>query len=480
MYSVEAAPVCRETQSQGWYSDAEEAPQVPPAWALVPASATDCPHFANPGATWVAPGGYPADPGTVRSNWEPAQSPMTRSSGPETGMFTDHGLPGWIPAQRIPYTSWDTGHGWWKTTPARYRSPDCPAAYGCTNAAQPDKQWDLLRSPKAPGLNMVPPPPPPGAPKGNRIPPPPPKSKPSCSEVELRPKTHGVHKCKPHLTTSIAEPLEGGMLEKTHPVGKPRSMLALTNGITIKPPPPKKCHLPIKAPPLEKRRAHGGDGMEPGPEVQLSKTRCCSGPESIEILAQQTSPKRGREGFLIPTSLPEMGVMTNFKAPPPEWPEELEPFRKWILGSVGRHDTALPNADDPFRKMSRAERLVAEHGDEYRLIQMRDETSMVNRNHELLVRDRQGRVGRVEECYDSNGNRQMKVSMSCEWMVMDIHSSTCKVRSVQFQYFWNIYTCKAQLQAPESLTEVWTTSSPMEMASSPVEDEWCHFKGFPA
>ena len=182
---------------------------------------------------------------------------------------------------------------------------------------------------------------------------------------------------------------------------------------------------------------------------------------------------------MMPTSLPGVGVVVNFKPPPPEWPEELEPFREWILGSASQKGMETPNVDNPSRRMSVAERFVADRGGEYRLIQMRDETSMVNRNHDLLVRDQQGRVGRVEECYDSNGNRQTKVSMSCEWMAMNVHSSTCKAQNVQFQYFWNIYTCKAQLQAPESLTEIWTTTSPMGTASSPADDEWCHFKGFP-
>ena len=127
--------------------------------------------------------------------------------------------------------------------------------------------------------------------------------------------------------------------------------------------------------------------------------------------------------------------------------------------------------------MSVAERFVADRGNEYQLIRMRDETAMACRTHDQLVRDRHGRVGRVEECYDCNGNRRMKVSTSCEWMAVNVHNSDCTAQGLQFQYFWNVYTSRAQLRAPTSLTEVWTTANPTDPMCNPTEEEWCRFKG---
>ena len=132
----------------------------------------------------------------------------------------------------------------------------------------------------------------------------------------------------------------------------------------------------------------------------------------------------------------------------------------------------------PSEGTSVAERFVASRGNEYQLIRMRDETAMACRTHDQLVRDRHGRVGRVEECYDCNGNRRMEVSTSCEWMAVNVHSSDCMAQGLQFQYFWNVYTSRAQLRAPTSLTEVWTTANPTDPICNPTEEEWCRFKGF--
>ena len=120
---------------------------------------------------------------------------------------------------------------------------------------------------------------------------------------------------------------------------------------------------------------------------------------------------------------------------------------------------------DPGKGTSLAERFVASRGDEYRLITTRSEPSANCRTHEQLVQDRQGRVGQVKEKYDCNGDPIMEVSTSCEWRAMNVHSHECMEQRMQFQYFWNVFTNRAQLQAPSSLTEPWPRNVPSVSAN---------------
>ena len=228
---------------------------------------------------------------------------------------------------------------------------------------------------------------------------------------------------------------------------------------------------------LKKTYVPQATNAELGHVAKGHRRHCCSGSESIALLAQQNSPKHGRRGSITPATEPGENMLVMFKPPPPTWPFALGVPREQTQGRTHQGDTEATGTNDSSRGANIAERFVASRGKDYQLIRMRDETSITCRAHDQLVRDRQGRVGRVVECYDCNGDRMMEVSTSCEWKVVNVHSSDCTSQNAQFQYFWNVYTNRAQLQAPASLTEIWTSTNSSDPADSPTEECWCRFRG---
>ena len=267
MFYPASIPTGKQIWPQAWQPDAADVPQVPLAWAgtLVNGSSHLGPRTC--GVMGSPEAGSPRDPEVAQSTQGATADVTANRSSPATTNGTNPKGYGMIPAQRIPYTSWDTGHGWWTTTLASYRSPDPLATHDPTGAREPETWGIVHRNGESEEANLLPPPPPPGAPQGNRLPPPPPRTKSLHNEAEHEPKSQGAIKHKQYQSAPVKEPPKRMTPVKQLPAGAHAGgwqggMGVSPDGIPIKPPPPKKNQAPFKAPPPKNSNCPGAVALD--------------------------------------------------------------------------------------------------------------------------------------------------------------------------------------------------------------------------
>ena len=131
-------PTGKQIWPQAWQPDAVDVPQVPLAWAGTLANGSSHLSPRTHIVTGLPEAGAPGIPEVAQGTQGTAVEVTAGRSSPTTTNETNPTSYDMIPAQRIPYTSWDTGHGWWTTTLISYRGLGTLAAPNYPEAREPE------------------------------------------------------------------------------------------------------------------------------------------------------------------------------------------------------------------------------------------------------------------------------------------------------------------------------------------------------